>query len=91
MRVLTEFRRYPITLSPTVVRNILSEVRSHPNRDSAFVQNFDFRHGRYYVTAFCRFSRCTELVVCLHHRYFCETWVIKPDDYLLLPSEAFDL
>ena len=90
MRDLTEFRCSPQTLSPIVVRNILSKVRSHPDRNPEYVQDFDLRHGRYDVTAFCRWSRCTALVVRLHHRDSCESWIIKPGEYSLLPSEAFD-
>ena len=91
MRDIIGIRRQPATLSATTVRNILFKVRSHPDRNSEYVQDFDFRHGRYDVTAFCRWTRCTQLVVRLHHRDSCEIWIIKPGDYLLLPSDAFDL
>lgn len=91
MRAQIELRCHPDTLSSTVVRNILSKVRSFPDRNSDYVQDFDLRHGRYDVTAFCRWSRCTALVVRLPHRDSCEVWIIKPGEYSLLPAEAFDM
>lgn len=90
MREITEFRCRPETLSATVVRNILAKVRSHVDINF-FYDSFDFRHGRYRVTAICRVGRCAELIVQLLHRSSCETWIIRPFDYPLLPPEAFDL
>ena len=91
MRTITDIRHHPDTLSATVVRNILSEVRCCLNPDSQLFNYFTVRHSRYDVSAFCAGSHCTKLIVRLFHRDSCDVWIIKPGEYSLLPSEAFDL
>ena len=87
---MTEIRCVPETLSATVVRNILAKVRPIARNDVGF-GSFDFRHGRFDITASYDPVRCIRLVVRLHHRNSCDIWLIRPGDYSLLPAEAFDL
>lgn len=89
-RCAPDICRRPETLSATVVRNILTKVRDF-NNSGSFNDIFCFRHGRYEVCAVCNIDRCKKLVVHLYHRAANEIWIISPDNYPLLPSEAFEL
>ena len=84
------FFMHQASLSATIVRNILSKLRSYPDIGT-FADNVYFRHGRYYVCAHCSFKRCLMLYVRRDHRDFVESWQIRPGEYPLLPSDAFNL
>lgn len=90
MREVAEFRCRPETLSATVVRNILCKVRSVPDIGT-FHDIVCLRHGRYRVSALCKYDFCQSLVVQLFHRDSCQIWLIRPGDYPLLPADAFML
>lgn len=78
------------SLSATVVRNIMSKVRTAISSGDG-CGLIDLRHGRYDVTACFNPSRCVKLVVRRYHRDFAEVWSIRPGEYSELPVEAFDL